>query len=120
MGGRVPLQFKFIVCQNKQVAHSSRRVSETMRNGNGKIITRCSNGKKISLEKLSNDIISSRIRDLSEDILQQVIENIKASATKVSLQLDESTDVSLHSQLLVLARHVKKKKWWKSFYFVNH
>ena len=76
--------------------------------------------KKVSLETLSNDIISSRIRDLSKDILQQVIEDIKASATKVSLQLDESTDVSLCSQLLVLARHVKKKKWWKSFYFVNH
>ena len=41
--------------------------------------------KKLSLVPLSNDIISSRIRDLSEDILQQVIADIKASPTKVGL-----------------------------------
>ena len=50
--------------------------------------------KMLSLVPLSNDIISSRIRDMSEDILQQVIADVKASPIKVSLQLDESTDVS--------------------------
>ena len=50
--------------------------------------------KKLSLVPLSNGIITSRIRDISEDILQQVIADVKASPIKVSLQLDESTDVS--------------------------
>ena len=57
--------------------------------------------KKLRLVPLSNDIITSRIRDMSEDILQQFIADVKASPIKVSLQLDESTDVSLCSQLLV-------------------
>ena len=39
---------------------------------------------------------------MSEDILQQVIADVKASPIKVSLQLDESTNVSLYNQLLVL------------------
>ena len=57
--------------------------------------------KKLRLVPLSNDIITSRIRDMSEDILQQVIADVKASPIEVSLQLDESTDVSLCSQLSV-------------------
>ena len=65
--------------------------------------------KKLSLVLLSNDIISSWICDLSKDILQQVIADIKASPTKVSLQLHESTDISLCSQLLVFVRYVKEK-----------
>ena len=46
--------------------------------------------QKLSLVPLSNDIITSRIRDMSEDILQQVIADVKASPIKGSLQLDES------------------------------
>ena len=73
--------------------------------------------KKLSLVPLSNDIISSRIRDLSEEILQQAIADIKTSPTKVSLQLDESTDVSLCSQLLVFVRYVKEKEVVQEFLF---
>ena len=35
--------------------------------------------KKRSLEPLSNDIITSRFRDITEDIMQQVITDVKAS-----------------------------------------
>ena len=73
--------------------------------------------KKLSLVLLSNDIISSRIRDISEDILQQVIADVKASLIKVGLQLDESTDVSLCSQLLVFVRYVKEKEVVEEFLF---
>ena len=76
--------------------------------------------KKQSLVPLSNDILSFSIRDLSEDISQQFIADIKASPTKVSLQLDESIDARLCCQLLYLCDMMKKKKWWKNFYFVNH
>ena len=71
--------------------------------------------KKLSLAPLSNDIISSRIRDMSEDILQQVIADVKTSPIKVSLQLDESTDVSFCSQFLVFVWYVKEKKVWRIF-----
>ena len=72
--------------------------------------------KKLSLVPLSNDTITSRIRDMSEDILQQVIADVKASPIKVSLQLDKS-DVSLCSQLLVFVRYVKEKKVVEEFLF---
>ena len=75
--------------------------------------------KKQSLVPLSNDILSFSIRDLSEDISQQFIADIKASPTEVSLQLDESIDARLCCQLLYLCDMMKKKKWWKNFYFVN-
>ena len=105
------------MCQKKQASHSSKRVGEALRNGNGKIITRVEAEKKLSLVPLSNDIISSRIRDISEDILQQVIADVKASPIKVSLQLDESTDVSSCSQLLVFVRYVKEKEVVEEFLF---
>ena len=72
---------------------------------------------KLSLVPLSDDIIGSRIRDMSEDILQQVIADIKSSPIKVSLQLDESTGVSSYSQLLVFVRYVKEKEVEEEFLF---
>ena len=54
---------------------------------------------------------------MSEDILQQVIADVKASLIKVGLQLDESTDARLCSQLLVFVRYVKEKEVVKEFLF---
>ena len=48
---------------------------------------------------LSNNVIQSRISDLSSDIFDQVIADIKARPLKISLQLDETTDVENCSQL---------------------
>lgn len=73
--------------------------------------------KKIQQIPLSNDIIRSRIQDLSKDILLQVIEDIKSSPLKVSIQLDESTDVDNCSQLLVFVRYVKEKEMIEEFLF---
>ena len=66
---------------------------------------------------LSNNIITFKIRDMSEDILQQIIADVIASAIKASLQLDESTDVSLCSQLLIFVRYVKEKEVAEKFLF---
>ena len=54
---------------------------------------------------------------MSEDILEQVIADIKTSLVTISLQLDESTDVSNCSQLIAVVRYVKKKKIEESFLF---
>jgi len=55
---------------------------------------------KFSQIPLSNDTISSRIDDMSDDILAQVVADRISSPAKFSLQLDETTDVSISASLL--------------------
>ncbi|KAF2347686.1 protein of unknown function DUF4371 [Trinorchestia longiramus] len=62
---------------------------------------------KLSQIPLSNDTISDRIEDMSKDILAQVVADLISSPAKFSIQLDETTDVSNLSQLIVLVRYVK-------------
>ena len=68
--------------------------------------------KKLNLVALSNNAIHSRICDISKDILQQVIANIK-----VSLQLDEAIEISFYSQLLSFVRYVKDEEVGEEFLF---
>lgn len=73
--------------------------------------------RKLSLIPCSNDVVSSRIGDMSEDIVSQVVSEIKASPTTFSMQLDESTDVANCSQLLVFVRYVFKRDLKEEFLF---
>ena len=61
---------------------------------------------KLSLVPLSTEIVKNRIDDFSEDILHQVVADLKASHTKFSLQLDETTDVANLSQLIAFVHYV--------------
>lgn len=63
--------------------------------------------KKMKDVPLSNDVIAGRVADMSCDILDQIVQEIKDSPIRISLQLDESTDVSSMSQLIVYARYIK-------------
>lgn len=63
--------------------------------------------KKVEAVPLSNDVIHSRIVEMSSNVLKQVIEELNASPFPFSMQLDESTDVSQCSQLLVFVRYVQ-------------
>ena len=76
--------------------------------------------RKLKQVALSNDTIARRIKDLSIDIRDQLISDLKASPLKISIQLDESTDVSNCSQLICFVRYIKEKKVEESFCFVNH
>jgi len=60
--------------------------------------------KKLEAVSLSNDTIISRITDISNNILEQVMEKLKASPFPFSIQLDESTDISQCAQLLAYVR----------------
>ena len=62
--------------------------------------------KKMTSISLSNDTIRSRISEMSDDILQQVVASVKSSPM-YSLQLDESTDVANCAQLLVFVRYLE-------------
>ncbi|XP_054464244.1 protein FAM200C-like [Anoplopoma fimbria] len=72
---------------------------------------------KLSQIPLSNDTISSRIDDMSNDILAQVVADLISSPAKFSLQLDETTDVSNLSQLVVFVRYMKDDEIKEDFLF---
>ena len=65
-------------------------------------------GEKASKLKeisLSNDTVKKRISEMSQDILLQVVEEVRSSPL-FSMQLDESTDISSCAQLLVYAHYI--------------
>ena len=73
--------------------------------------------KKLESIPMSNNIIKSRIDDISENIFKQVMEELVSSPFAFSLQLDESTDVSNCSQLLSFVRYVNGNKIKEEFLF---
>ncbi|XP_050058609.1 zinc finger BED domain-containing protein 5-like [Aphis gossypii] len=62
--------------------------------------------EKTNKISLSNNTIKNRIEDMSKNILDTVLNEIKSSSF-FALQLDESTDVASCSQLLVYVRYIK-------------
>ena len=76
--------------------------------------------RKLQQIPLSNNIIRSRIDDIGDDILDQVVSDIKASSAKISIQLDESTDVGGCSQPIAFVRYVKQNIIEEELLFVNH
>jgi len=76
--------------------------------------------KKHEADPLSNDTIKSRITDISNNILEQVMEELKASPFPFSIQLDETTDVSQCAQLLAYVGYMhadaKKNSYFASLF----
>ena len=76
--------------------------------------------KKLASLPLSNDTIKRRIRDMADDVEQQVVaEILGAPLNTFSIKLDESTDVSSCAQLLVFARYIKDGDFKEEFLFVS-
>ena len=72
--------------------------------------------KEIAKVPLSDNTISRRIGEMSADIESVVLDKIRVS-TKFALQLDESTDVSGHTQLLTNVRFVDGDTIRENFLF---
>lgn len=62
---------------------------------------------KLSQIPLSNDTISERIEDTSQDILAQVVADLISSPATFSLQLHDTIEASKLSQLAVFVCYVK-------------
>lgn len=62
--------------------------------------------KKEETVPLSNDIIHSRIIEISSNVLERDIQKLNCSPFPFNVELDESTNVSKCSQLLVFVRYV--------------
>ena len=87
-----------------------------------KDIIRCVDGcdaeKKVASIPLSNDTVHQRIVDMSDDVKQQVIADLKeASLGKLSIQLDKSTDLVACAQLMVFARYISGEDSKENFLF---
>ena len=73
---------------------------------------------KLSPLSVSNNTIKRRISDISEDILCQIIQELKETPFRLfSIQLDETTDVTNLSQLLVDVPYYKNEKMKEEFLF---
>ena len=70
-----------------------------------KLVLGESSEAKMRQISLSNDTIQRRISDMSEDVKEQVINEMKTSPL-FSLQVDETTDVASCAQLLVFVRYI--------------
>ena len=66
--------------------------------------------RKLKQVAVSNNTVRRRIIDLSIDIRNQLISYFKASPLKISLQLDESIDMSNYSQLICFVCYIKVRK----------
>ena len=74
--------------------------------------------EKLNSVSLSNDTMRRRIHDMSDDISDQVTTAVRASKYGFAMQLDESTDVTNCSQLVVYVRFTENDI--KSFFVVQN
>ena len=72
--------------------------------------------RKLDDISVSNDTVSRRINEISLNIKEQVVDEIKKSPL-FTIQLDESTDVSQFSQLLAFVRYVHEGNFKEEFLF---
>ena len=71
---------------------------------------------KLEEISLSNDTVKKRISEINQDILLQMMEEIRSSSI-FSLQLDESTNVSSCVHLLIYARYISENNIKEQYLF---
>lgn len=72
--------------------------------------------KKLDLVQLSNNTIKGRIDRMSQDIFEQLFNDLK-QAGKFSVPIDKSVHIEDNPQLMVLARYKTDDEIVKEFFF---
>ena len=72
--------------------------------------------KKLNAVSLSNNTVKRRIADMSNDVLQQIVHQVKKSLL-YSIQLDESTDIA--GLLCLFATSTMQLVYQRISYFVK-
>ena len=83
-----------------------------------KILLGESSEAKMKQISLSNDTIQRRISEMSENVKEQVIDEIQDSPMFL-FQVDESTDITLCAQLLVFVRYIHSGDIKEEFLFCS-
>ena len=80
----------------------------------------CDAEKKVVSIPLSNDTVHQQIVDMSDDVKQQVIAELKeAPLGKFSIQLNDITDAAACAQLMVFARYIGGEDFKENFLFCH-
>ena len=72
--------------------------------------------EKLNSISLSDNTVKQRIENMSSDVLNQIVKQVKASPF-YTIQLDESTDVASQPQLSVVIQYVNNEKISKDTLF---
>ena len=72
--------------------------------------------RKLDDISVSNDTVSRRIKEILQNIKEQVVDEIKKSPS-FAIQLDKSTDISEYSQLLLILRYVQEGNFKEELLF---
>ena len=75
---------------------------------------------KLSLVPLSNKVVESRINDICENILSQVVADLKATQQSSAYNLMKSPMLLIYTSLSHLYVKIKGQKLKKSFFFANN
>ena len=92
-------------CSGKKASHNGEELIKPCLIEATTLVLGGEKANKLKEISLSNDTVKKRISEMSQDILLQVVEEVRSSPL-FSLQLDESTDISSCAQLLVYARYI--------------
>ena len=81
-----------------------------------KIVIGEKESKKLDAVSLSNNTVKRRIADMSNDVFQQIVHQVKKSSL-YSIQLDESTDIAGLPHLSVFIHYINNATIPEDFLF---